>query len=81
VFVIIRFSSLPANVLADLVLIIVPIWNIWGIKLARSDKIRASAVFLTSVIMTAVILNHEYWVLKKNRAQEDLSSVLHVSTE
>ncbi|KIJ25239.1 hypothetical protein M422DRAFT_123934, partial [Sphaerobolus stellatus SS14] len=68
------------NIICDAFLIIMPLYLVWRVRLSKAHKIRISAIFLTTIIMTAVSLNHAYHVLRFGGLDQALAAVIEVST-
>jgi hypothetical protein len=69
-------AQVITDVLCDAILIFIPIRLIWGVKLTRAQKIRVSAIFSTTIITTAVSLNHAYAVLRRGGLDEALAAII-----
>ena len=67
-----------ADVISDAILILAPVRLVWKTKLSAAQKIRVMAIFSTTLITTAVSLNHAYFVLKWGGLREALAAVLQV---
>ena len=71
-----------ADVLGDAIVILAPIRLVWRTTLSKPQKIRIIAIFSTTVIMTAVSLNHAFTVLLNGGGlTEALASLLQVRPE
>ncbi|KAF8994593.1 hypothetical protein BDQ17DRAFT_1430971 [Cyathus striatus] len=69
-------AQVITDVLCDSILIFIPIYLIWGVRLTRAQKIRVSAIFSTTIISTAVSLNHAYAVLRQGGLHEALAATI-----
>ncbi|PPQ82833.1 hypothetical protein CVT25_009208 [Psilocybe cyanescens] len=69
-------AQVITDVLSDAILILAPTRLVWRTKLSHAQKIRVIAIFSTTLITTAISLNHAYFVLKWGGLQEALAAVL-----
>ncbi|PCH34899.1 hypothetical protein WOLCODRAFT_139640 [Wolfiporia cocos MD-104 SS10] len=72
-------AQVITDVISDAILIIAPVRMVWGVRLSRAQKIRLIAIFSTTMITTAVGLDHAYWILKNGGLVEVLAAVIETS--
>jgi len=65
-------------VVSDAILVLAPVRLVWRIKLTPAQKIRVISIFSTTLVTTAISLNHAYFVLKWGGLQEALAAVMQV---
>ena len=71
-----------ADVVGDAIVILAPIRLVWKTTLSKPQKIRIITIFSTTIIMTAVSLNHGFTVmLNGGGLTEALASLLQVRPE
>lgn len=71
-------QKILADVICDAILIFSPLFLVWRSKLSRAQRIRLTVLFSTTFIMTAVSLNHAYFILKVGGSAEVFAGVLEV---
>ncbi|KDR73778.1 hypothetical protein GALMADRAFT_100630 [Galerina marginata CBS 339.88] len=69
-------AQVITDVLSDAILVFAPLRLVWHTKLSKPQKIRVTAIFSTTLISTAVSLNHAFFVLRRGGLQEALAAVL-----
>ncbi|KAF8905800.1 hypothetical protein CPB84DRAFT_1771225 [Gymnopilus junonius] len=72
----VAIAQVITDVISDAILILAPVMLVWKTKLSSAQKIRIMAVFSTTLMTTAVSLNHAYFVLKWGGLREALAAVL-----
>jgi hypothetical protein len=71
-----------ADVVGDAIVILAPIRLVWRTTLSKPQKIRIITIFSTTIIMTAISLNHAFTVmLNGGGLTEALASLLQVRPE
>lgn len=74
--------TILADVVGDAIVILAPIRLVWRTTLSKPQKIRIITIFSTTIIMTAVSLNHGFTVmLNGGGLTEALASLLQVRPE
>jgi len=72
----VAIAQVITDVISDAILILAPVRLVWKTKLSAAQKIRVMAIFSTTLMTTAVSLNHAYFVLKWGGLREALAAVL-----
>ncbi|KAF9545339.1 hypothetical protein CPC08DRAFT_392912 [Agrocybe pediades] len=72
----VAIAQVITDVLSDAILVFAPIRLVWRIRLTGAQKIRVIAIFSTTLVSTAISLNHAYFVLKWGGLQEALAAVM-----
>ncbi|KDR74311.1 hypothetical protein GALMADRAFT_211910 [Galerina marginata CBS 339.88] len=72
----VAIAQVITDVVSDAILILAPVRLVWKTKLSAAQKVRVMAIFSTTLITTAVSLNHAYFVLKWGGLQEALAAIL-----
>ncbi|KAJ3554409.1 hypothetical protein NM688_g3128 [Phlebia brevispora] len=75
----VAIAQVICDVFSDTVLIVAPIRLVYRVHLSRSQKIRLTAIFSTTILTTVVSLNHAVWVLTAGGLKEALAAVIQTS--
>lgn len=75
----VAIAQIITDVLSDAVLIVAPIRLVWRVRLSMAQKIRVIAIFSSTMLSTAVSLNHASWVIRGGGLMEAMAAVIQTA--
>ncbi|OBZ66338.1 hypothetical protein A0H81_13627 [Grifola frondosa] len=75
----VAIAQVITDVICDTILIVAPLHLVFRVKLSGAQRIRVIAIFSTTILTTAVSLNHAYWVLRDGGLKEYLAAIVQTT--